>query len=339
MIAVLASAPGKLFLTGEYAVLEGAPALLAAVDVRATCRLTPSSSATWRLHTPPVSSSPAVFSVSHGEMRWKNGRVPLFDAAWQALSAPYRDALAASGGDIVLDTSAFFRGGHKLGLGSSAAAMTALLGVLWRAAGDLPPQPQALAMLAAAHAIWNGGGSGADLAASLVGGTFLYRREPRTVTPVALPAVGIVPVWTGAPASTSGFLRRLASFREASPAVFRERLAAIAAQAEAAARAAHADEVPAFLTAFEASGAALHALGKAAGLDIWSEPHRRIAAIVREHGGCYKPSGAGGGDVGLALLARDAALDLEGLESSLSLAGYTVLPLRLGASGLHTTSD
>lgn len=338
-MSILASAPGKLFLTGEYAVLEGAPALLAAVDVRASCRLSATGAAAWRVYTPPLSDSPAVFSVLRDGLRWEDGRVSLIDAAWHALSPRCRDTMAASGGDIVLDTSAFFRGGRKLGLGSSAAAMTALLGALWRAAGEPPPQPQALAMLAAAHAAWNGGGSGADLAASLVGGTLLYRREPRMVAPATLPAVEIMPVWTGTSASTGEFLRRLAAFREASPAVFSERLAAVAATAEAAAGAARATEATPFLAAFEASGAELRALGEAAGLDIWSEPHRRIAAVVREYGGCYKPSGAGGGDIGLAMLPRTDAARRDGLESALSSAGHTVLPLRFGADGLHTTSD
>ena len=39
--AQVASAPGKLILVGEYAVLAGAPAISAAVNIRATARLQP----------------------------------------------------------------------------------------------------------------------------------------------------------------------------------------------------------------------------------------------------------------------------------------------------------
>nr|MBA3501924.1 hypothetical protein [Deltaproteobacteria bacterium] len=35
---VIATAPGKLILTGEYAVLDGAPAIVTAVDRRAVAR-------------------------------------------------------------------------------------------------------------------------------------------------------------------------------------------------------------------------------------------------------------------------------------------------------------
>ena len=39
MSTITASAPGKLFITGEYAVLDRAPAMLTAVDVRAAAEI------------------------------------------------------------------------------------------------------------------------------------------------------------------------------------------------------------------------------------------------------------------------------------------------------------
>ena len=47
MTTIRASAPGKLFLLGEYAVLEGAPAMLTAVDRRVTVQITTSDR--WRV--------------------------------------------------------------------------------------------------------------------------------------------------------------------------------------------------------------------------------------------------------------------------------------------------
>ena len=46
---IKASAPGKLLVLGEYAVLRGAPAIVMAVDCRARVSLRPSQHRTWRL--------------------------------------------------------------------------------------------------------------------------------------------------------------------------------------------------------------------------------------------------------------------------------------------------
>lgn len=340
MSTITASAPGKLFITGEYAVLDRAPAMLTAVDVRAICRMSRAGSKTWRLSTPPLDVTPAVFSIEDDLPCWEGEPVALFDAAWRGLSEKQRKTLAASGWNISLDTSAFFLKDRKLGLGSSAAATAALMGCLWTAAGELPAEEEAFTALKQAHTAWQGGGSGADLAVAMAGGTLLYRRDPRIAAPVALPeGLEILPVWSGKPASTGGFLKRLAEFQEKSPQVFRERFAVLEKEAEEAALAAAGGDIAAFLEAFVDSGAALRALGTAAGLDIWSSVHEDIARIVSDAGGVYKPSGAGGGDVGLAVLPAGDAQQLEGLKSSLSSAGYSILPLRFGARGLHVTSE
>jgi mevalonate kinase len=51
---VAASAPGKLVLLGEYAVLDGAPALVLAVNRRATATLTPIPGARWEIVSPTL---------------------------------------------------------------------------------------------------------------------------------------------------------------------------------------------------------------------------------------------------------------------------------------------
>src|SRR5690606_26235589 len=89
-----------------------------------------------------------------------------------------------------------------------------------------------------------------------------------------------------------------------------------------------------FLEAFCACGNSLRALGEAADIPIWTERHERAGQLVRAAGGIYKPSGAGGGDVGIAVIPNRDAAGRNGVESALSSAGSTVLPLRYGARGL-----
>lgn len=339
MTRVAVSAPGKLFITGEYAVLERAPALLSAIDVRATCTLQSSDSTVSRIVTPPLVSMPSIFRFEENGIAWDGKRVGLFDAAWSALDAGRRERIREGAWNVSLDTTAFFIKDRKLGLGSSAAALAALMGALWAASGGMPAEAEAFETLHAAHSAWQGAGSGADLAVALAGGTVLYRREPRVAAPVSLPGdVEILPVWTGRLASTGDFLRRLAEFREASPNGYQQCLAVLQAKAEEAGLAASAGSAKGFIAAFRACADALRALGEAANLDIWSAAHREIAAAVESAGGAYKPSGAGGGDIGLAIVRVGDVGAAERVKSSLSSTGYRVLPLRFGARGLNVSS-
>ena len=50
------------------------------------------------------------------------------------------------------------------------------------------------------------------------------------------------------------------------------------------------------------------ALGRAMDRPIVTPIHGRLAALARDLGGGYKPSGAGGGDVGVAGFTEPAAL-------------------------------
>ena len=75
------------------------------------------------------------------------------------------------------------------------------------------------------------------------------------------------------------------------------------------------------------------ALGEAAGCEIVTRPHTALAALARRHGGAAKPSGAGGGDLGVAFTVGDEAT--ERLREDARAAGLTVLSLGAPAPGLR----
>jgi phosphomevalonate kinase len=60
--------------------------------------------------------------------------------------------------------------------------------------------------------------------------------------------------------------------------------------------------------AARAAGVALAALQEDADIAIWTEPVRAAAALAHDLGGTAKPSGAGGGDVGVAFLTDRGAV-------------------------------
>ncbi|HET8699764.1 MAG TPA: hypothetical protein VFO94_19930, partial [Gammaproteobacteria bacterium] len=165
---VVARAPGKLVALGEYAVLDGAPALVLTVDRYAAASIEPAAGPDCRLTT---------LMPAADERRFAAGRpsgVPLVDLVSGASAA--FGALPPWQG--TLDSRAFFGAGSKLGLGSSAAALCAWAGAFRAFAAstgvDAPP-PTARELIELHRAFQGGRGSGLDVAASYTGGAIVYR--------------------------------------------------------------------------------------------------------------------------------------------------------------------
>ncbi len=232
-MSITASAPGKLILLGEYAVLAGAPALVAAVDRRATAVIEPHANGDIRVMASDLGIDTHAVIGARGEVTWAGGdeTAARLHLVASALSAAHRDAAAGESGVIpssvepggyalTLSTRAFFDApGTKLGLGSSAALTVALTGALRRHLGLSPP---ALSDLVHLHRGMQGGhGSGADVAAAFTGGVIAYTRgvgDSSTSEPgaqaVALPAgLHWCCVFTGRSASTPHMLARFRDWR------------------------------------------------------------------------------------------------------------------------------
>jgi len=200
------SAPGKASLIGEYAVLEGSPALVTAIEVRATA------------HAPTASHDEPLTAV----VRCAKERVRLY------LQARGIDVLEAP---VVVETGGFTMGARKLGLGSSAAVTAAVVGFYLAGAGLDPQDPamrrQALDLAMAAHAeAQGGGGSGADVAAAVLGGTLRFQDgKAERITAPAWLEVGFIDA--GAPADTSSFVRQVKQGAKHDPHRYRKAVATL----------------------------------------------------------------------------------------------------------------
>jgi phosphomevalonate kinase len=290
-----ARAPGKVVLSGAYAVLDGAPAIVAAVDRYAVAD----------------SSRPPNF-VSD-EVR----------AALGERAAPH------------IDASALRHGERKLGLGSSAAILVASLAALELERDpdlehlDLVGRVIEPSLLA--HASAQAGGSGIDVAASAYGGVILARRVATglEVSSFGLPPGLEITVFAlGSSASTPGLIARVRALESADPARY-ERL--MGAQSEAAERAAHALEIadgPGLLRALGDQGLALRELGRAAGAPIVTPEIEQLREYAAAVGAAALPAGAGGGDIAL-WVTREGARALPP-----PIAGLEPLALSLGAPGV-----
>jgi phosphomevalonate kinase len=334
-----ASAPGKLLLSGEYAVLEGAPAVVVAVQTRAVARF---------VSGPPEGPEHPEGASARRLTEARFGPVPA---------------------RLTVDASALRSSGDvKLGLGSSAALAAACAGAVAVYHGRDPSDPSAgvLELALAGHRAVAPEGSGADVAASVLGGSIRFRRlgamrsrsatdsnlgamRSRSATdsnlgadsrgdrvdarPLPLPEdLALRVVWTGQAARTSDFLRKVAGLAEAAPAAHRARMDALADGAERLADAFARGDAASVVREAGAYGEAMRALGEAAGVPIVEAKLEALDALARRFGGRAKPSGAGGGDVGIAFFAGREPR--EAFDRACRDAGLLPLELALGGPGV-----
>ena len=332
--AIHVSAPGKLFLLGEYAVLEGAPALLTAVDRRARVQIHPADDGQWRISAPNLGLYDRALAADGGLPADGDDdlaeRLKVFDAVRAYIAARAERPLPALA--VHIDTADFSADGYKLGLGSSAAVAAALTSALARAADMTLSQQQLTDWAIAAHrAAQNGTGSGGDVAVSVAGGLISYIRDEAPTAlawPEALIGRAVV---TGQGASTPDLVARVYAYRERDPAGFAADIAGLGALAREAG-AALAD-TPAFLGLAQRYFAALKHLDTHAAAGIVSDRHAHLAALADRHHGVFKSSGAGGGDVGL-LFADRQRIGTD-LLAAFSAAEAEVLDLGFNAPGLR----
>lgn len=332
---VTASAPGKVVLSGEYAVLAGAPALVMATNRRAHCTLATTQEPTWQFQsrgfnaqsTHPLSAVLAPEQIGSDDPARLCGWV-LRQAA-QSASVQW-----PAGMQVSTDSSQMYHAGSKLGLGSSAALTTALAGAIWQLAQRNAPQ---FADLHAAHQASQGGiGSGLDVATSLLGG--VIRFEAGNSEPAQWPAHLVYRfVYAGKPASTPELVSRFNAWRSRqsqskagnatnSPERLKndELTVLINASATLANRGISLDNFARYINA-------LRALDEAATIGIFSAGHADIAIAAERTNVLYKPCGAGGGDLGVAL--SDNQQDLDRFTARIGNA-YAVIDLEIASNGL-----
>jgi phosphomevalonate kinase len=318
-------APGKLVAFGEYAVLDGAPALVLALDRFAEARVDASPDAACHLETHPP--QPARRTFPPGEPSGAKlldlvtgGAAPL---AWRAS----------------VDSTAFFQGADKLGLGSSAAVLCAWAGAFTafaRAEGRQAPEPTLPALIGLHRAFQGGRGSGIDVAAAFTGGAIRFRLEAEgapQVGSVRLPnSVGFAGIFAGKSASTPEFVAHYRAWGKAQPAQAAAMLRRLTEVAEAGCAAARGDDAAAFMASLAEYGRGLQALGEAIGVEIVTAEHRQIGEHARKFGVAYKVSGAGGGDLGLACAIDSGAL--AAFLRSVTERGFRVIKVSLAEKGL-----
>ncbi|WP_181786403.1 phosphomevalonate kinase [Streptomyces phytophilus] len=385
--SVVRRAPGKLFVAGEYAVVEpGVPAILVAVDRRITLtvsaldgtgveissdlapgplrwrwadgRLEPDTTHHHSHSSDGSSSTPGNGSSGSTAGSGDGGGGQAHRALGHVVSAVETTAgllgehgLAVPAMSVRVDSN-LHDNGRKYGLGSSGAVTVAAVAAVAAFCGlDLPTGDRfRLAMLATARI--DPKGSGGDLAASTWGGWIAYQAPDRDFvvdlarrrgtaealrTPWPHFAVRRLPPpagldfqvgWTGNPASTASLVASLHRRTWRHSASHRAFVATSTGIVHALADALEHGDGPGLLHQIRRARTELARLDDEVHLGIFTTELTALCDAAEAVGGAAKPSGAGGGDCGIALLPAHAPRDLSRLRQRWAAAG--ILPLPLG---------
>jgi phosphomevalonate kinase len=261
---VRVAAPGKLLLSGAYAVLEGSAAIVMAIDRYAVADDT-------RRGVPSAEVA----------------------AAMRVVDAPYVDTSALFDGEKKLGLGS-----------SAAVVVAALGVVAAGRGADLDDAATRKGLFEAAraaHAQVQGGGSGVDVAASVYGGVLRYEidgpsgfRVSRRELPKGL---HLEAYWSGESTRTSEMRARVDALRSRDRTTFDVRMCDLSAAARECCVAVESGGAQAFVRAIASSERALSALGHDADAPIVPPYAEDLARAAEEEGAAFCPSGAGGGDI------------------------------------------
>ncbi len=337
------SAPGKMILLGEYAVLEGAPALVSAVNRQAAVTVTLREGNEFSVHSPSLKIGRQPFILtSNLKIRYDPNLSPLisnklhfFTDIFESILEGFKAYGTPPFMQIELETDAFYSAElhRKLGFGSSSALTTALTSAIAEASGFNLTEGEIFRHALVAHRAAQGkAGSGIDIAACTYGGVLEYKMEqtPKKLEPwEELP---LAVVWTGASASTSTMVQSVSALKEKNAALFKEIITELGWISEQGISAYREQQIQSFLSAVENFYTALKRLGRESNTSIISGPHQELAEMAAQNGAVYKPSGAGGGDIGL--LFASSKENLIKIKNEAAEKGFKIVDTNISSDGV-----
>ena len=290
------SAPAKLMLLGEHAVVHHRPCLVTAIDARLHMTLTPTGDDSFRIDAPDVGVEGLTGHITDA---FKDGQALAQGTRFiESALAEYRERYGVGRGLHISTRSDF---SSQFGLGSSSATVAcALFGLAHLNGHTIPPRDLFDLGLDAIRQVQHTG-SGFDLAAAIYGGTLFYDNgQPRQIVPLDTPDLPLIVAYTGVKADTPTYVRRVASLLERWPAAMNG-IFDVMAQIVQDGR--HALEQTNWAQLGELMDMQ-HGLAHALGVDT---PETVKLVFAARNAGAYgaKLSGAGGGDCIIILAPQD----------------------------------
>ncbi|WP_099156748.1 phosphomevalonate kinase [Virgibacillus ndiopensis] len=322
--------PGKLMIAGEFAVLEPLHQLVVmAVDRFVYATL--SQNADNRL-------SLLDFQLTDLEWNYNDNRITIVtedkrvrfveDAMTIALNYLKESGITPSKFNLSIKSELDDESGIKYGLGSSAAVVTSVITAILKKFLQKEPSVELIFKLSSiSHVKTQGNGSGADIAASSYGGWLRYTsfqaewlaehyQQAESLTDLLQkdwPYFSVKPIkfpkdvymcigWTGSPASTANLVTEIRQLHKTNASLYDQFLQDSAEAVRTFLQGFETEDTDLLLKGTKLNRNALATLGKNAGVDVETPLLKRLCDLAERQGGAGKPSGAGGGDCGIAFV-------------------------------------
>lgn len=331
------SAPGKLFLSGEWAVLEiGNPGIVVAVNKRVHVEIDDYDFISVDVDDYNIKNAQASFEA--GRLLWDkdvldNERERLcfvkhaieISLRYLGTWAPFKLHTWGEESQLEVDGSV-----KKIGFGSSAAVVASTVSALLAFNGkDIRTREMKdiiYKLSVIAHYFAQGKvGSGFDIAASVYGGAFIYKRfdpewllkelESKSIKELVeeewpsfyieelkiMKDLILLVGWTKESASTSAMVKQMNEFKAQNKDEYDSIFNSISQLVEELINAWKNNDKEKILELLKRNEELLRGLGEKSGVNIETEELKQLAELANENGAAGKLSGAGGGDCGIAI--------------------------------------
>ncbi|WP_165496235.1 phosphomevalonate kinase [Alloscardovia theropitheci] len=353
---------GKLYLTGEYAVVDGAGAVISAVNKEINGRIISASD----------SERSDAISVAWGADALSNMRVPAFAthnelryvkaASYVASRYLYEDAILVSHNDcIALDSQLVENDGRKFGLGSSGAVTVATIQTMIHAYGNARTnvsRETVYKLSVLALLIVGDNGSFGDVACSSFGQMVYYIRPSQEFSQQLIARIEKTSIhdvvnlpwdqleitaltwphdilafigWTGTPASSYDLVNAVHAYKTDCAQQYQEFVESSARISHDMKDACEHGNAQDFVDAYHRASELISLFSRETGDFAETKQLREFKEIARKYGCEAKFSGAGGGDCGIAI-ARKSQVHSDAIEKMIDewkKSGIEIMPWEL----------
>ena len=324
------TAPGKVFLSGEYLALDGSLATILTTKQRALVTIEKTQNSTNTLCSLPSNQTFAFNVNNKHKVEWVGDdpqELGLF-LKWSILEMQIRPTKTR----FTIDTTDFYKENKKIGVGSSAAISSALIKAIVNFF-DLKYSDEMIlnSSLRVHNTKQNNLGSGLDVIAAHAD-SGLIECDIETLskgkwTTLEWPSDLIIKgVITRKESKTSSMIQKYFNGHTQHKEFF-EKLQIDVNQVLKELSLSWIDhDISSILELMEQYNILMQRLNEKYNLGIYTDEHQELAKLTNKLGLFYKPSGAGGGDLGLIL--TDDSIKLKQLLTQIRDKKYQTIDLR-----------